>query len=133
MAVYVQTNQMIQLTAPGGAGTYTVGATDTGKIFMIPVLGAGNTLAITLPALAAGLNYKFIAQGTLGAAATIAPGPAANIVCGQIQNQAVATAKANAGNVQFTGTAVIGDQVELYCDGVKWYVWGFSNHANGLA
>lgn len=138
MSVYVQTNQISQLTAPVGAGAVTVNAADTGKKLLIPVLGGAgaNTIAITLPALAAGLNYTFIAQGTLVSAATIAA-PVGNIMCGQIQNNAAGvstiTAKANAANVQFTATAVIGDQVNLYCDGVKWYVQGFSSVAAGLA
>ena len=57
MAVYLQTNQVVAITAPAGAGTYVVNAADSGKTILIPTLN-GN-LAITLPVLAAGLRYRF--------------------------------------------------------------------------
>src|SRR5947209_4422827 len=117
MAVYIQTNQSVQLVAPAGAGAYTVNAADTGKTLLIPALGGAGakTLAVTLPILQSGLTYKFIAQATLASAVTLAPGPAANIICGQIQNQAVATAKANSANVQFTATAVPARTLLRWC------------------
>ena len=60
MSVYVQTNQPIQLALNQAA--YAVSAADTGKIFLVGV--QGQALTITLPALSAGLHYRF--QTTVG-------------------------------------------------------------------
>ena len=47
--VYVQSNQVIQLVAAGAVAIYTVSEADSGKIFLIPVLGAAHGLTINLP------------------------------------------------------------------------------------
>ena len=137
MSSYVQSNQVIQLVAAGAVAIYTVSEADSGKIFLIPVLGAAHGLTINLPAVKAGLRYKFIAQGTLASAAIITP-TAIQLINGVliVLNTTIANsvlAKNAVDSVQLTATAVIGDWIEIYSDGTKWYVSGVSQVAAGLA
>src|SRR4051812_18853698 len=75
MSGYIQSNQMVYITAPGAVGTYSVQAADSGKTILVPALGGAgaNTLTILLPARQAGLKYRFMADDTLVSTATITP------------------------------------------------------------
>jgi len=90
-----------------------------------------------LPALKAGLRYRFHAQGILASAVTITPNTAANIFVGSLlvnnANTANVVPKTGAANVQLTATAASGDFVELICDGTIWHAFGSSRVAAGLA
>ena len=92
MSLYIQTNQKVQLVAAGTPAAYAVNAADTGKVFCIPALGGAgvNVLAITLPAAAPGLRFKFLAQGILTADATITA-PAGAFIVGVLLNTTVGT------------------------------------------
>ncbi len=139
MSLYVQTNQIIQLTN-AAAPANTILAADTGKIMKIPVLTAA-TRVITLPALAAGLHYRFMvdvsAIAGLTQIARLTPAAGGTPVNGTLINAngvAAVTVQKNAAAVaDFTATAVTGDYIDLYCDGVTWHVSGMSSVAAGLA
>ena len=125
MAVYVQTNQVFQLPdAPAN-----ISASDTGKVLLVPALGAARTY--TLPAAAPGLHYTFIKQGAPVAlrAATIA-GPGAGNMKGLVlrSDASVDAAQAGSVNVVFTATAISGDRL----DGTNWTAWGYSGVADGV-
>jgi hypothetical protein len=128
MSGYVQTNQAITLPD----SVYTVSAADTGKLFLVPVLAVNRV--VTLPAVAVGLHFRFLATATLTHTATIT---AAGLVNGVLlNNNAGATtlvAKNAANSAVMTATAVLGDHVDVYCDGVAWHVSGMSSVAAGLA
>lgn len=138
MAVYLQTNARVQLTNANTA----ISAVNTGKIHFIPALTVG-TKTYTLPPVAAGLHYRFIAA-PVGAnlsqiAAIVAPAAAA-IIQGALVNTntgagnvSTIVAKANGTFARFTATAVKGDYIDLYCDGTNWHVSGISSVIAGLA
>lgn len=115
MAVYIQSNQTISLTD----AAYTVSATDTGKIFLLPDITANR--AITLPARAAGLHFIF---QNLALAAnfnwTISDGAAhlggVLVVAGGNPSSAAGTTLTIHGN----GVSLPGDRVDILCDGVTW-------------
>ena len=131
MSVFVQTNQAI--TLPNQAA-YAVSETDTGKMFLISIQGAAQT--ITLPALAAGLHYRFqtpIAGAPITANVGIRA-VAANNVSG-VLSIVGATPVAITGQTTITFTTAncaIGDFLECYCDGTQWSVFGMSSVAGGL-
>ncbi len=110
-------------------------AADSGKTFF---LNAATEFALTLPAVAAGLNFKFIVTAApSGANYTIVTPSAVEIIVGK-----VFSAAGDAGDVENTAGAttisfvsaasVIGDRVELECDGTLWYAVAFASVAAGI-
>ena len=69
MSVYVQTNQIVNIP---NAAAYAVSMTDTGKVHICPqtTVGVGD-ITVTLPAVAAGLHYRFINGSAAAAAANV--------------------------------------------------------------
>jgi hypothetical protein len=124
MAFYIQTNQIVNLPNANLA----ISAADTGKTMLFTTLTGARTY--TLPALAAGLHYRFInkAPGALGASAIIqGSGGAGNaLLNGVLLKGGVVCAAVTARSaVNFiTGSSVKGDFLDCYCDGVQWSVLG---------
>jgi hypothetical protein len=149
----ITANRAISIIDPGSASTLRLGtkptytlsanaaadtltAAQSGYQIWIPAQAQAQT--VTLPAVQAGLEYNFVMQGTAGQIVAI-QGPA-NLMAGNLIVSAGAAA-ANAlvsvaGNrrqVNFTATAVVGDNVRIVSDGVNWYASGQSSAAAGLA
>lgn len=101
----------------------------------IPLSHADATI-ITLPAVAIGLNYKFVISAAVNNAVTIS---ATTAVQNAILTSATTTAAeciavvcANRTSVVFTALATAGSYYEVYSDGVKWYGKGVSGVAAGF-
>ena len=109
------------------ASSHTLGMKDSGKTYMLE-----NTVArtITLPAVKAGLKFKFVVTDST-AASTIATSEGTSLIKGGIL---LATAWEPLAGTTLTAATdnVIGDWVELVCDGTYWYISGQSGHANGF-
>ena len=109
------------------ASSHTLGMKDSGKTYILE-----NTVArtITLPAVKAGLKFKFIVSDST-AASTIATNEGTSLIKGGIL---LATAWETLAGTTLTAATdnVVGDWVELVCDGTYWYISGQSGHANGL-
>lgn len=110
------------------ASSHSLGAQDSGKTYFL-----NSTVArtITLPAVKAGLKFKFVATDTT-ADSSIAPS----------EGTALFKGGAEAGNSYLTlvGTTIIveaasavGAWLEVTCDGTYWYVSGHSSHAAGFS
>ncbi len=104
-------------------------AVNTGKLHVIGVVG--NVRTYTLPAVAQGLHYRFqIGSATVAHAVTIAAGAA--IINGLITTLGVTAitlgclAVAAQTDIIFGTTAILGDYVDLTCDGVHWSVSSMS-------
>ena len=105
------------------ASSHTLDMGDSGKVYML-----SSTVArtITLPAVAAGLKFKFIATDTTADSSITTS-----------EGTALFKGGAEAGNSYLTlaGTtivveaaATVGDWLELVCDGTYWYVSGHGAH-----
>ena len=109
------------------ASSHSLGMKDSGKTYILE-----NTVArtITLPAVKAGLKFKFIVSDST-AASTIATNEGTSLIKGGIL---LATAWETLAGTTLTAATdnVIGDWVELVCDGTYWYISGQSGHANGF-
>jgi len=109
------------------ASSHTLGMKDSGKTYILE-----NTVArtITLPAVKAGLKFKFIVSDST-AASTIVTNEGTSLIKGGIL---LATAWETLAGTTLTAATdnVIGDWVELVCDGTYWYISGQSGHANGF-
>ncbi len=129
MAVYVQTNQPINLTLNQAA--YQVSAADTGKLFLLGV--QGQALTITLPALASGLHYRFqVLAPVLGFNIIITSVAAImnGLLCIAAANPAAVTASVSL--TVTTAASLVGDFVDCYCDGVQWSLIAGSGAVGGI-
>jgi hypothetical protein len=108
---------------------------DSGKVFYL-VQSAAGARSATLPALEAGLNFRFILMTAAANNWSIATAQAADDFVGS-----VVSADGGAGDsatdsdtvVRFASTtAAVGDQVELECDGTDWYIRGSMKVAGGI-
>jgi len=124
MSIYVQTNQNILVPN----ANYAVNASDTGKIFILPqtTIGAG-AFTVTLPALSAGLHYRFINGSPAASAATISITATAAVLFGQavmgpVGGVSLLPINANTTLNFITTVTLRGDYADYYCDGTYWYV-----------
>lgn len=136
MSSFIQTNQTVLLPN----ANYTVSSADTGKLMLVPILTVGGDKTITLPAVTAGLHYRFMAIGLIGAIGTIQAVAGVGILQGALLNTNVGAAdvttlvvKNNAVAANFTATAPIGTYIDAYCDGTNWHVSGMSRVTAGLS
>jgi hypothetical protein len=122
-----QSDSYIFTMDSSSASSHTLGAKDSGKTYMLE-----NTVArtITLPAVKAGLKFKFIVTDST-AASTVVTSEGTSLIKGGIL---LATAWETLAGTTLTAATdnVIGDWVELVCDGTYWYISGQSGHANGF-
>lgn len=109
--------------------TNVIAATETGTTFF---LNSATEFVSTLPAPAAGLNFRFIVTAApSGASYTIVTNASANIIKGNIVTNDVNSASDAGFNTSGCDTisfvdskAVAGDIVEVYCDGTNWFAYG---------
>jgi len=108
------------------ATTNVITAAESGLVSFLD-LAAG--FVSTLPAPAAGLHFSFIVKtAPSGGSYTIVTDSSVNNIVGHVlpaDGIAGDTETSGADTITFvTGTAVKGDQVELWCDGTNWYATG---------
>jgi hypothetical protein len=106
----------------------TLTASDSGKVILLDAVGE----AITLPAVAAGLNYKFLCTANIITSAwTITA--ASKVISGSAQVAGAVVAAAIEDVITFTHTvALIGDWVTIESDGSAWYVEGSAVASTGI-
>ena len=117
------------------AAASTLEAADSGKTLFLALAGGFTT---TLPAPAAGLNFKFIVATSPTTAYIIVTNGGADIIIGGINELEVDTADdgpydANADTLNLVANvAVIGDWVSFVSDGTSWYITGQTNADGGV-
>ena len=118
---------MLQYAADGtikiksvAAGLHTkLDVSDSGSIIMV----AANSTEVTLPAAAAGLNFKFIFAAHATAICKVITAAADDFV-GSLNANTGAGDIAVDGDVSInTGSATVaGDYVSVVCDGTDWFI-----------
>lgn len=112
------------------SAAHTVTPADSGKTFW---LNAANGAAISLPALKAGLNYKFIVAANFDTSDwVITPSDADKINGTIVVNGASVNADATDSVTFELGAESLGDFVEFYCDGSNWFINGVGNSASSI-
>lgn len=103
--------------------TNTITAAESGTTF---VLSAATEFVSTLPAPAAGLNYKFIVGAApSGASYTVVTNASGNVIQGSVLVDGAAVPGADEDTITFAdGAAAVGDWAEVVSDGTNWYVMG---------
>lgn len=113
--------------------TNVITAAESGSTFF---LNSVTEFVSTLPAVAAGLNFKFIVSAApSGASYTIVTDSSANIIIGKQVNSAGAAGDTGTTDdtISFVdGQAVVGDYVDLYCDGTNWFAYAICAVAAGI-
>ena len=112
------------------SATNVIAASESGATFF---LSSATEFVSTLPAPAAGLRFTFIvAAAPSGASYTIVTASSANIILGQVYTLDVNSVTdpdfetTGADTITLVdGKAVVGDRVELFCDGTNWFAYGF--------
>lgn len=113
----------------------TLVAADSGKTFFLNLVGG---FAVTLPAVAAGLNFEFVVGIAPTTAYTIVtPGAPAQILAGQAYSSTGGDADSETDVTATTITlvanvALIGDKVWITSDGTSWFARGFSDADAGI-
>lgn len=126
----VQGKQNVNNTVLTAATTLT--ANDSGKVFFLDLAGG---FQVTLPAPAAGLNFRFIVKTAPTTAYTIVTNASANIIRGQQHDAGGAAGDVGATDDTITfvaGQAVAGDRVDVFADSAAWYAYGFTKVATAM-
>jgi len=105
------------------ASSHTLDMGDSGKVYMLYSTVART---ITLPAVAAGLKFKFIATDTTADSSIATSEGTALIKGGAECGDAYLTLAGTTIIVEAAGSA--GDWLEMVCDGTYWYVSGHGAH-----
>jgi hypothetical protein len=107
------------------AATNVIAAAESGSVFF---LNHATEFVSTLPAPAAGLNFKFVVTGApSGASYTIVTNSSANIIKGHVLSSEDAAGSGDSetsggDTITFAdGAAVAGDTVDVVCDGTNWF------------
>ena len=105
------------------ASSHTLDMGDSGKVYMLYSTVART---ITLPAVAAGLKFKFIATDTT-ADSSIGTSEGTDLLkCGAECGDAYLDLAGTTIIVEAAGD--IGDYLDFICDGTYWYVCGHGTH-----
>ena len=114
------------VTAPADAvftptAAVTLTAAQSGSIVAL-ALAAG--VAITLPSPSVGLSYRFVVQALFATTDYVITSAAANMY-GTVMELSTAQLVAGATTINLELAAdTIGDYIDVYSDGVNWYVSG---------
>ena len=105
------------------ASSHTLDMGDSGKVYMLYSTVART---ITLPAVAAGLKFKFIATDTTADSSITTSEGTALFKGGAECGDAYLTLAGTTIIVEAAGA--VGDHLDLICDGTYWYVSGHGSH-----
>ena len=105
------------------ASSHTLDMGDSGKVYMLYSTVART---ITLPAVAAGLKFKFIATDTTADSSIATSEGTALIKGGAECGDAYLTLAGTTIIVEAAGS--VGDHLDFICDGTYWYVSGHGSH-----
>jgi len=106
------------------ASTHTLEMGDSGKTYMLYSTVART---ITLPAVQAGLQFKFIATDTTADSSIATNEGTALLKGGAEAGDAYLTLAGTTIIVEAAGS--VGDHLDFICDGTYWYVSGHGTHA----
>jgi len=105
------------------ASSHTLDMGDSGKIYMVYSTVART---ITLPAVAAGLKFKFIMTDTTADSSIATSEGTALLKGGAECGDAYLTLAGT--TIVLEAAGAVGDHLELICDGTYWYVSGHGSH-----
>lgn len=114
--------------------TNVITADESGSVFF---LNSGTEFVSTLPAVQAGLHFTFIVTAApSGANYTVVTNGSSNVMLGTVHSSDGADADSELSGcdtVNFVdGAAVVGDRLEVWCDGTNWFGIAHCNVSTGI-
>ena len=110
----------------------TLTSADNGKTFLMDA-AAGKT--ITLPAVAAGLKFRFVVTSTFETSNWIIDSAEGDNITGNLIVNGGAVPAAAEDQINFVNSAeTVGDFIEIFADATnsQWIVWGIGAGAGGI-
>ena len=112
------------------AAAQTLTAADSGKTF---ILSAAAGATITLPALKAGIHFKFIIGAAFATTDWIIDSAEGDNIEGLLIVNGASVVASGEDQINFVNSAeTVGDHVEFACDGTNWFVTGAGNSAGSI-
>ena len=112
------------------AAAQTLTAADSGKTF---ILSAAAGATIMLPALKAGVHFKFIIGSAFATTDWIIDSAEGDNIEGLLIVNGASVVASGEDQINFVNSAeTVGDHVEFACDGTNWYVTGAGNSAGSI-
>jgi len=112
--------------------TNIITAAESGKTFF---LNNATGFVSTLPAIAAGLRFKFVLTTVLSSGNhTVVTSDASNIIEGNLMVASTVVPAVNEDSINFLVTdGDVGDWCEVICDGTSWFLSGSATTASGMS
>lgn len=111
-------------------GALTLTSADNGKTFY---LNAAAGATITLPAVEAGLSFKFVVAATFATTNWVIDSAEGDNIDGSVEVAGAVVVAAAEDQVNFVASAeALGDHVVLHSDGVQWFVHGMAALTGGI-
>ena len=118
-------NEVGQITA---AATLT--AADSGKWYE---LAASAGVTGTLPAVSSGLNFRFVVANAFDTSNYVIDSAEGDNIDGTIIVNGASVAASGEDQINFVASAEsVGDFIDIWSDGAKWYVWGIGNASGAI-
>lgn len=112
------------------AAATTLTAADSGKTLY---LNAAAGATITLPSVAAGLNFKFVIASTFATTNWVIDSAEGDNIDGSIEVAGAVVVAGAEDQINFVATAeALGDHVVLHSDGNQWFVHGMAALTGGI-
>ncbi len=118
-------NEVDQVTA-----AVTLTAADRGKWYE---LAASAGVTVTLPAVSSGLNFRFVVANAFDTSNYVIDSAEGDNIDGNLIVNGAAVAASGEDQINFVASAEsVGDFIDIWSDGNKWYVWGIGNSAGAI-
>jgi len=103
----------------------TLTSADSGKWYE---LAASAGVTVTLPAVESGLNFRFVVANAFDTSNYIIDSAEGDNIDGILVVNGDSVAASGEDQINFVASAEsVGDFIDIWSDGNKWYVWGIGN------
>ena len=108
----------------------TLTAADSGKWYE---LAASAGVVVTLPAVESGLNFRFVVANAFDTSNYIIDSAEGDNIDGILVVNGASVAASGEDQINFVASAEsVGDFIDIWSDGNKWYVWGIGNASGSI-
>lgn len=96
-------------------------------------LDASAGVTVTLPALKAGLSFRFIVASSFATSNFIIDSAEGDNISGVLVVNGASVVAADEDQINFVASAeTVGDFIEIWCDGTNWFVYGIGASAGSI-
>ena len=108
----------------------TLTSADSGKWYE---LAASAGVVVTLPAVESGLNFRFVVANAFDTSNYIIDSAEGDNIDGILVVNGASVAASGEDQINFVASAEsVGDFIDIWSDGNKWYVWGIGNASGSI-